>query len=93
MTIPDIDRLPAGTSPTGWAKNLECNVSTIRRAVLKGDLIVSNPGRGRPFITKKSILAWLGLSDEIAVVPPTLRALRKARKAYATKSYRSPVVR
>ena len=48
--------------------------------MVRGDLVVAKR-RGHPFITKQSILQWLGLAAEVALAPPTLRNLRKAGRA------------
>ena len=87
LTVPDLDSLPEGAYQAEWARRLSCNVSTLQRARLNGDLSATKRSgrRGHPFYTKRAVLKWLGMDDEIVVESPTLRALRKARKAYAAR--------
>ena len=85
LTVPDLDSLPEGAYQAEWARRLSCNVSTLQRARLNGDLIATKRSGGHPFYTKRAVLKWLGMDAEIVVESPTLRALRKARKAYAAR--------
>jgi hypothetical protein len=82
MKIPDISQLPDGQGASGWARDLRCDTSTIRRAIQKKEIEVKRR-RGHTVISKRSILKWLGIGDEIVLERPTLRNLRKAGKAYA----------
>jgi len=82
MKIPDLSQLPAGAGQAEWARQLSCDVSTVRRAIVRGDLAVTDR-RGRPFITRRSILAWLGMSDEIVVESPTFAVYARRAKLTA----------
>lgn len=84
MRIPAINSLPEAANGAQWARELDCNTSTIYRAdVVLGKLKRSNPGGAQAIYTKRAILAWLGLSDEMVVEKPTLKSIRKAAKAFS----------
>jgi hypothetical protein len=82
MRIPSIEDLPAATTRAGWAKELACNQSTLFRAEREKKLRRANPGSAQVIYLRRDILAWLGIGQEIAVEPPTLKALRRAARAF-----------
>jgi hypothetical protein len=90
MRIPAIDSLPEAANGAQWARELDCNTSTIYRAdVVLGKLKRSNPGGTQAIYTRRAVLEWLGLSNEVVPERPTLKApksLRRASKAYGRGS-------
>ena len=83
MRIPSIEDLPAATTRAGWARELQINQSTLFRAEKQKKLARVNPRSARAIYTRASILAWIGLDQELVVEAPTLKNLRKASRVYA----------
>ena len=83
MRIPSIEDLPAATTRAEWARELQCNQSTLFRAESQKKLERVNPGSAHAIYTRASILEWLGLDQELVIEAPTLKNLRKASRAYA----------
>jgi hypothetical protein len=81
MIIPDINKLPFAARRARWARELQCDASTLYRAEIEKRLTRTKEN-GPPIYTKASILRWLGIEDGIVVESPSLRALRKASRAY-----------
>ena len=85
MRIPSIDDLPSAANRPTWAKELHCHQSTLYRAEIKGLLKRANPGAPNAIYTRKAILKWLGLDQDLVIESATLRSLRKASRAYAER--------
>jgi len=61
MRIPQIEKLPDLAQRSEWARQLECNYTTLARAEANG-LIKGHRPTGRAVVyTKETILHWLGL--------------------------------
>jgi hypothetical protein len=85
MRIPSLEDLPSAANRATWAKELHCHQSTLYRAEIKGQLKRANPGASNAIYTRKAVLKWLGLDQELVIESATLRSLRKASKAYAER--------
>jgi hypothetical protein len=65
MRIPKLSDLPDLAQRAEWARRLQCDHTTLYRAEMRGDLKGYRGRNGAAIYSKKQILDWLGLTEDM----------------------------